>query len=113
MAVERNNQLLSQREVGRVVSELLADPKWEIFVRHVQELADRSLALAGREKTRLVNDILKPEEYLECKVKLALYSGESSAFQRVIELAKTLVLRGEEAAKEVATSSEEPHGIIR
>lgn len=98
--VYRDRQSVVQ---GKAMSELFADPHWEVWERHVnfekqrRELLFKSMGemlLASRNKLTL-------EKFEAAKLDLAEHEAWIAALKFAVDIAKDVIERGEKAAEEI------------
>ena len=100
-------QLQARASVGQKISELQADPRWEVFGRHVNALRSTEFDRETSSQNRLINAILTSEDYLKVKIAQASSSAAVKAYDNVMNLAKTLIEQGESALKELNSLTSE------
>ena len=95
--------------VGVAVAELQGDSNWHIYASHVEALRQNYEQQArGYEQSLLGAEFLEPKQYGQLKIKLAESKGMAKGLALALDLAKTLIQRGEKAAKELADISKPP-----
>lgn len=96
-------QLRAKMEAHQKVSELVADPRWEFWGRHIEAMRDAHQARATTASRRFIAEFLQGKEYV--KVKMAQVEADSAvrALNQAILVAKTLIEQGEKAAEELKT----------
>ena len=98
----RVHQLRIVAAVGQTMSELKADPRWELYGRHLELMRNQNEDLAKKCELSLVGPkMLDPKEYAQLKVELARYRAYGDAYSKALEIAQTLIERGEQALKEI------------
>ena len=100
-------QLQARASVGQKISELQADPRWEVLGRHIEALMDQERERRRMTEFHLVNSILTGDAYLTAKVKHAKADGAFHAYNQVMQLAKVLIEQGESALKELNSLTSE------
>lgn len=94
-------QLRAKMEAHQKISELIADPRWELWGRHIEAMRDVHQAKATTTSKRLIAEFLQGEEYM--KVKMAQIEADAAvkALNQALLVAKTLIEQGEKAAEEL------------
>ena len=93
-----------QREqVGRVLSELQADPRWAMYGDHLAAIKERWAAQLKRAEDMLLSSsYLPPEKYAQLKMEQATAKATVDALTLALTLAKVLIEQGEESARALA-----------
>src|SRR3990167_5497559 len=112
---EYNRRSIFQRqqraEVGKVMSELIADPRWELYVRHIEENRRRAEALVNRFTAEMLNGpCVSHETYAQQKVELAGAKAQVEAFTIAIDLVQTLIGSGNEATRDLSEVEQRSRG---
>ena len=94
-------QLRERQEVGQKMSELMADPRWEIWGRHLESMRDQAKDRLALIEIKLTSEVLSPDEYLRVKVSQAQARGMWQSYNNALLLAKTLIEQGEKAVEEL------------
>ena len=98
----RVHQLKIVAAVGQTMSELKADPRWEVWGRHLELMRQQNEDLAHKCELLLLGPkMLDPKEYAQLKVDLTRYRAYSDAYSKALEVAQTLIERGAQALKEI------------
>jgi hypothetical protein len=84
-------QQKSREYVGKVMGELLAEPRWELYARHVKALRDTWFDKNQRSVSELTNSLLEPNAYIQCKVSQAQAAASVLAYDTVLQLITDLV----------------------
>jgi hypothetical protein len=95
------HQLRERQVVGQKISELLADPRWEIYGRHVEAVRDsyqRRLDAVGAD---LLTQFYSETEYMKKRCEYAQAKEAVKALDTALTIAKTLIEQGEAAAAEI------------
>ena len=95
----RTQQLQHQAHVGKVISELLVDPKWEMYARHVNAL--KEAADAWLETTR--NKVMEadPQSLFMARIAHAKALERSRTLKEALDLVTELVKTGRIAAEQL------------
>ena len=105
-------QLQARASVGQKISELQADPRFEVWGRHVEAMkaiAQQRLDTVEHELTS--NKLLRHDEYISYKIMQSSARGEVLAYNNALSVAKTLIEQGESALKELNTLTSEEKGV--
>lgn len=89
---------------GIKMSELVADPRWEIYGRYIEtERANHEASAKGIE-SKLLDDLnpLEPHEERKARLHLAHNRAAIEAYTLALSIAKTLIERGQAAEAEIA-----------
>jgi hypothetical protein len=99
----RATQLRGKIGVAEKISQLTADPRWEVYGRYVEQMRDGAKRRADYAHAKLLDPttFLKPEEYGAIKLVHAMAIGSASALDAVLLIAKKLIEDGEVALKEL------------
>ena len=103
-AVERFSKLEAIRQVGNTLSELRADPRWEVYGRYIEQERAKNEASAKAQERALL-DMVNPMpalDELKAKLRLAHNQGAMEAYKVALEIAKTLIEQGEKAEALIA-----------
>ena len=101
LAQDRLRQLRERQGVAQKVSELVADPRWEVWGRHLEAMRDKAKDRLVSVELKLTGEVLSPDEYVSVKVSQSSARGEVRAYNNALALAKTLIEQGEQAMKEL------------
>jgi hypothetical protein len=96
----RREQMQHQAHVGKVVSELLTDPKWEMYARHVtvlKEKADAQLATASTRVMAAVDQV----SLLNARVAHARASEAVRVYTECLNMVSDLVKTGQLAGEKL------------
>lgn len=97
----RLDQLRHQVGVAEKMSELQADPRWAIYGNHLEAVKADFERLVKRAQEKLLDGgFLGLKIYGQLKLDLASAEGVIKGIQIALDLAKQLIARGEDAAKE-------------
>ena len=96
-------QLRAKIEAAQKVSELVADPRWELWGRHIEAMRDAHQVQASSARWRLCAKFLQGEEYLKVKIVQVEEDAAVKALNQALLVAKTLIEQGEKAAEELKT----------
>ena len=86
---------------AETVSELIADPRWEIYGRQIEMKRKTHGGELAALKTKLENAFLNPQDYGETKVKQAYNQGCCDGLDFALQIAKDLIEQGEKALGEI------------
>ena|SRR5687768_5202145 len=96
----RKQQLGEQVHVGKVISELLIDPKWEMYARHVETLREVASQRAEAAQKRVMNACTQ-EELITGRVAYAKAQSEATAYRVCLTLVENLVKTGQLALEQI------------
>jgi hypothetical protein len=100
------NQSRARAEVGRHMAELIADPRWSVYVQHLEELRNREAEKAGRLSETLTSGIIVSHEtYIQQAAELMAAKRYIEAMDTAINLVSELIKSGEIATKVIAETS--------
>ena len=98
-------QLRHVQAIAQTMSELSADPRWELYDRQIQVLIEqRRVALTALEKKLNEGETLEFKDYANLKQQIAFSRGWIEALKASIEVVKIWIERGEKAGEEIASS---------
>lgn len=105
ISANRKTQLQARAAVGQSMAELIADPRWAVYVRHLEELRDREQNNVDVFRHALTDGkVVSQEDYAQQKVALAGAKRYVQAMDTAIKMVSDLISRGDEAAKELGNS---------
>ena len=91
-------QMRHQAAVAEVMSELQADPRWAVYGNHLQSILENyEREVKGYEQSLLGHEFLEPKKYVQLKISLATAKGAVNGIRIALNLAKSLIERGETA----------------
>jgi hypothetical protein len=96
----RKQQLGQQAQVGKVISELLADPKWEMYARHVESLREAAAMRADAAQKRVM-DSCSQEMLITGRVAHAKAKAEADTYAICLNLVESLVKTGQLALEQI------------
>lgn len=95
-------QIRHQVRVAAVMSELQADPRWELWGNHVEAVkAEYKRQEGGYTQALAGNEFLEPKRYGQLKLSQAEARGVVKGIEIAMNMAKVLIERGEAAIKEL------------
>lgn len=97
----RITQLKAQHGVGQKVSELLTDPRWELWGRHVEAVRESYQRKLDAATAKILSDSLSDEDFRRVKLERAKWAEAVTALTTALTIAKTLIENGEKAAGEL------------
>ena len=101
-------QLRQTARKAQVMTELVTDPRWASYAQELQEMKDTCEKLAkGRESILTGPKMLDPKEYAQAKLDTAIYQTYADAYGKALQMVEVLIVRGEEAMKELVKVPEE------
>jgi hypothetical protein len=90
---------------GELMLELQAHPLWERFARHLESARKHYEDAAKAFENKISGlEMLPPEEYQRLKVQQIRTRSLAEGVGKGLDIAKALVLKGEEAAEELAAA---------
>ena len=99
---ERVEQLRHQAGVGTAAEAITGDPKWSIYLNHLNSLIESAeRQVRGYEQTLSNGDFLGGKEYGQAKVKLSDSRGFLKGLKQSTDLLTILINQGEKAAQEI------------
>ena len=91
---ERAEQRRIRQGVAKEVSELLADPRWELYRQHLEQIRDSHEAQVLSLSERLLGGTLTDDEMHKTQALYQFHKGWSLGLKASIDLAVELVKRG-------------------
>ena len=100
-AEKRVAQIRAAQQVGKTLSELRADPRWEVYGRYLEAERAKAEGLCRVAEQSLLNIEKPPSPQEEYRAKLALAQnrGTIEAFNYALNIAKQLIEQGEKATE--------------
>lgn len=98
---QRIRQLRERQATGQKISELVADPRWEIFGREIESIRATYERRSEAAKVKLLNHLLLGDEYLQTKMEQAQADAAATALTLILGRAKVLIEQGEQAMNEL------------
>lgn len=95
----RVHQLRAQQATAQKISELVADPRWEVYGRHVEAIRDLYTRKRDAASAKLLGKVLPRDEYVEAAVDMASHAAAVRALNEALTVAKTLIEHGEKAVE--------------
>lgn len=94
-------QLRERQAVGRKMSELVADPRWEQYGRHLDAIKESYIRRNGVATAKLTGNLLLGDEYLQVKMEQLRTEEAIKALNTALKIAKTLIEEGEKATEDL------------
>lgn len=93
-----------QQAEGMKISQLVADPNWELYGRYIEREKERHEASAKGLESLLLDTINPPDEKEGLKIRLRLAHNRAcvEAYTLALTIAKTLIESGRDAEAEIA-----------
>jgi hypothetical protein len=101
LIMAKQEQLKRQQGEAEVMSRLTASPEWEIYGRKLEFELNRAKQLRARLENALLTQVLNPQDYIEAKVHQAGAKSMVEALEFSLNVAKTLIEKGEKAIAEL------------
>ena len=96
-------QLKERIAVAEKVSELIADPRFEVWGRHIEAMRDHHAKKSQAAKDKLTGGLLLGDEYLHVKMDQVAADAAMLALNNALKLAASLIKQGEEAMSDLKT----------
>jgi hypothetical protein len=87
-------QQQARAHVATVMTELLIDPKWELYARHINTLYEQAKAQHEHLDAILLDKVLKLEDYTQTKVDQQRWAATARAFKTSLDLIHKLIEDG-------------------
>lgn len=91
----QQEQAKARQHVATVMSELLIDPKWELYARHINTLYEQAQAHHQRLNQILLDKVLKIEDYTQTKVDQQHWASTAQAYKTCLDLINKLIKDGQ------------------
>ena len=100
---KRLPQLQAVKERASQMSALMADPRWEVYGRHIEAERAKNEASAKAQERALMDmtDPLSPQDELKAKLRLAHNRGATEAYGVALNIAKILIEQGDKAEEQI------------
>ena len=102
-------QLRGHVAVADKVSQLVSDPRWEVWGRHVEAIKDYYAKRQAVAAAKLLTETLSGDEYVKAKVAHASSLEAVKVLDYALNMAKTLIEQGEKALAELRQYDKDIH----
>ena len=95
----RIHQLKAQQATAQKISELVGDPRWETWGRHVEAIRDSYERQRNTAREKLTEKFLVGDDYLTTKMEQVKADAAFRAINECLRVAKVLIENGEKAVE--------------
>ncbi len=98
-----HDQRVLQQGVGVMMTELLAEPHWQLYAEHLEALAQNAEKQCVSKRAKLTDgEFLSDQAYGQLRMEIAECAAFARAYRRALDVVKQIVETGKIAEEELA-----------